>query len=172
MKPDWDKLIKEYATSATALVADVDCTAAGKDLCETHGVEGFPTIKYGDPSDLQDYEGGRDLDELTKFAKENLKPVCSVKNQDLCDDDKKALIKKYQGMTSDKLEELIVEKETEQKDASTNFDEEVEKLQKRYEALEKEKKDKLQAIKESGLGLIKSVRTAMMDAHDKEKGEL
>ena len=168
MKPDWDKLIKEYADSATALVADVDCDSTGKDLCETHGVEGFPTLKYGDPSDLQDYEGGRDLDELKKFAKENLKAVCSVKNIDICDDDKKALIKKYQAMTLDQLAELITEKETEQKDASTNFDEEVEKLQKRYEALEQEKKDKLQAIKDSGLGIMKSVKTAMTDA----KGEL
>merc|ERR1712072_38958 len=89
---------------------------------------------------------------------ENLKPMCSVKNIDLCDDEKKALIKKYQAMDIPKLRELIEEKETEEKDASTNFDAEVEKLQKRYEQLEQEKKDKLAEIKESGLGLMKAVR--------------
>ena len=56
MKPDWDKLMEEFADSATQLVADVDCTAEGKPLCDAHGVKGFPTIKWGDPSDLQDYQ--------------------------------------------------------------------------------------------------------------------
>merc|ERR1719446_1279363 len=52
MKPDWDKLMTAYEGHATTLVADVDCTGEGKSLCETVGVEGFPTIKHGDPSDL------------------------------------------------------------------------------------------------------------------------
>eukprot|EP00493_Phyllostaurus_siculus_P014484 UN14708 len=56
MKPAWDKLIKEYKDSTTALIADVDCTAAGKPLCDANGVQGFPTIKYGNPSALEKYE--------------------------------------------------------------------------------------------------------------------
>jgi len=92
MKPAWDKLIKEYEGHKSALVADVDCTAEGKPLCEQVGVEGFPTIKWGDPADLTDYEGGRDFKELQTFAKENLKPICSPSNVDLCDDEKKAQI--------------------------------------------------------------------------------
>merc|ERR1719449_331923 len=93
MKPAWDKLMKLFKDSTTAGVFDVDCTAEGKDLCETHGVQGFPTIKYGDPSALEDYEGGRDFDALKKFAEENLKPMCSPSNMDLCDDDQKAELK-------------------------------------------------------------------------------
>ena len=65
----------EFAGSATQLVADVDCTADGKSLCETVGVRGYPSIKWGDPSDLQDYQGGRDFDALKNFADENLKPI-------------------------------------------------------------------------------------------------
>ena len=34
MKPAWDSLAKEYANSDKLIVADVDCTAEGKDLCE------------------------------------------------------------------------------------------------------------------------------------------
>ena len=41
----------------TALVADVDCTTEGKPLCEENGVQGFPTIKWGSPDALEDYEG-------------------------------------------------------------------------------------------------------------------
>ena len=59
MKPAWDKLMAEYTDSSTILVGDVDCTADGKSKCEDVGVQGYPTIKYGSPDDLQDYEGGR-----------------------------------------------------------------------------------------------------------------
>ena len=93
MKPAWDKLMDAFADSKTALVGDVDCTAAGKPLCDSNGVQGFPTIKWGDPSALEDYQGGRDFDGLKKFADENLKPMCSPSNIDLCDDDKKKQIK-------------------------------------------------------------------------------
>merc|ERR1719274_268206 len=111
MKPDWDKLMKQYKDSKTVLIADVDCTTEGKDLCETHGVQGFPTIKYGDPSALEDYEGGRDFDALKKFAEENLKPMCSPSNIDLCDDEKKAEIEKFNEMSDDDLDAAIKEKE-------------------------------------------------------------
>ena len=60
MKPDWDKLMEAFADSTTQLVADVDCTAAGKPLCDANGVRGYPTIKWGDPDALQEYQGGRD----------------------------------------------------------------------------------------------------------------
>merc|ERR1719316_1107430 len=88
MKPAWDKLMKQFKDSATVLVADVDCTAGGEALCQEVGVEGYPTIKYGDPSDLQDYEGGRDFEELKKFASE-LGPMCSPANIDVCEDAEK-----------------------------------------------------------------------------------
>merc|ERR1719517_43003 len=107
MKPAWDKLMKKYKGHASALVGDVDCTSEGKPLCEEHGVQGFPTIKWGDPSALGDYEGGRDYSDLETFAKENLKPLCSPKNLDLCDADKKAQIQKYQAMSSGDLESSI-----------------------------------------------------------------
>merc|ERR1719504_3223 len=104
MKPAWDKLMGDFKDSKTALVADVDCTADGKPLCDSNGVRGFPTIKYGDPNALEDYEGGRDFDSLLTFAKENLKPTCSPSNIDLCDDDKKAEIAKLQAMSDDDLD--------------------------------------------------------------------
>merc|ERR1711979_151533 len=104
MKPDWDKLMAEFRDSKTALVADVDCTAAGKDLCNEVGVKGYPTIKYGDPNNLEDYKGGRSLEALQTFAKENLGPTCGPANPDLCDDEKKALLDKFQQMSADELD--------------------------------------------------------------------
>merc|ERR1719231_211635 len=161
--------MKEFAGKPGALVADVDCTSdEGKDLCEEHGVEGFPTIKWGDPSALEDYEGGRDLEELQSFAAENLKPLCSPKNLDLCDDDKKAQIKQYMDMSVDALDEEIQKKEAESKEAEETFDAEVQKLQEKYEALEKEKTEKQAAIKASGLGLMKAVKASKGDGEKEE----
>eukprot|EP00931_Biecheleriopsis_adriatica_P011125 TRINITY_DN112203_c0_g1_i1.p2 TRINITY_DN112203_c0_g1~~TRINITY_DN112203_c0_g1_i1.p2 ORF type:complete len:182 (+),score=44.59 TRINITY_DN112203_c0_g1_i1:212-757(+) len=75
MKPAWDQLIAEYAGHEGVLVADVDCTSDGADLCEQHNVGGYPTIKWGDPEDLKDYNGGRSYDDLSNFAAENLGPI-------------------------------------------------------------------------------------------------
>jgi len=160
MKPAWDKLIKKFEGSATALVADVDCTAEGKPLCEEHGVQGFPTIKWGDPSALEDYEGGRDFESLEAFADENLKPVCSPTNIDLCDDDKKKKISDLMAMSEADLEAEISKKDAELKEAEATFDAEVQKLQEKYEQLEKDKTAKQKEIKDSGLGLMKAVKAA------------
>ena len=164
MKPAWDKLMKEYADSKTILIADVDCTADGKDLCEEHGIQGFPTIKYGDPSSLEDYEGGRGFDDLKKFAAENLKPTCSPSNIDLCDDAMKKTIAEYQTMDMKKLAELIDGKESEMKDAESEFEAEVEKLQEKYDELSKAKDAKMKEIKDSGLGVMKAVRATRKKA--------
>merc|ERR1719460_2882868 len=129
--------MKQYADSPTALVGDVDCTADGKELCEEVGVQGYPTIKWGDPSALEDYEGGRDYDDLLKFAEENLKPVCSPSNIDLCDDEKKKQIQELTAMSAKELDEKIEENEQLLKDAESEFEAEVQKLQERYEELEK-----------------------------------
>merc|ERR1712084_197140 len=110
MKPAWDKLIDLYKGDKNILIADVDCTADGKDLCEDVGVQGFPTIKHGDPNNLEDYEGGRDYKALSKFAKENLGPKCGPATLDLCDEGNKTMIEKFMTMDKAKLDELIAEK--------------------------------------------------------------
>jgi len=158
MKPAWDKLAKEFADSTTAGVFDVDCTAAGKPLCDSNGVRGFPTIKWGSPDNLEKYEGGRDFDSLQEFAQGNLKPVCSPANIDLCDDDKKKEIEAFQAMSSDELKAAIKEKEAEQEAAEKTFKSEVEKLQKKYESLQADKENTIKAVKASGLGLMKAVK--------------
>merc|ERR1719476_635424 len=109
MKPAWDELMAEFKDSKTALVADVDCTAAGQSLCQEVGVQGYPTIKHGDPNNLEDYEGGRDLESLKTFAAENLGPSCGPANLDLCDDQKKAEIAKFSAMSVEELDTAITE---------------------------------------------------------------
>jgi len=175
MKPAWDKLMKNWNKGdrvKTSLIADVDCTAEGKPLCETAGVQGFPSIKWGDPASLEDYEGGRDYDALKKFAKENLKPMCSPSNLDLCDDEKKKEITDLQALSAEDLSAKIEEKKKEITDASEHFDTEVKKLQETYQNLETEKKEKIAAVKASGLGLMQAVQAAAKKSAEPAKEEL
>merc|ERR1711959_225298 len=150
------------------LIADVDCTAEGKPLCETAGVQGFPSIKWGDPSSLEDYEGGRDYDALKKFAKENLKPVCSPTNIDLCDDDKKKEIAALQEMPVADLEAKVEAKKKEIADIESNFEAEVKKLQETYGKLQEDKDSKIAEIKKSGLGLMSAVLSSVKAAKKDE----
>jgi len=101
-------LMDEFKDSPKALVADVDCTAGGKELCDKNDVRGYPSIKYGDPGDLKDYQGGRSFEDLKKFADENLGPTCGPgENLELCDEATKASINKYVTMSAGKLEGKI-----------------------------------------------------------------
>jgi len=158
MKPDWDKLMDAFADSESALIADVDCTAAGKPLCDANDVKGYPTIKWGDPSNLEDYKGGRDYAALEKFAKENLKPMCGPSNIDLCDDDKKKEIEKFLAMPVAELDKLIAEKDKKIEDAESAFKTGVEGLQASYQKMMEEKEKTVEEIKNSGLGLMKSCK--------------
>merc|ERR1712172_261192 len=101
-------------------------------LCNEVGVRGYPTIKYGDPADLQDYKGGRSFADLQKFASE-LKPSCSPKNIDLCDDEKKKQIDEFKAMGAEKRESLIKDQEGAQAKIESDFKEFVEGLQKSYQ---------------------------------------
>jgi len=159
MKPDWDKLMGEYKGNAKVMVGDVDCTTEGKPLCDSNGVEGFPTIKHGDPAALEDYQGGRDLKSLQAFAAD-LKPLCSPANLDLCDDEQKAGIEKIQAMSAEELDAAIEEADQKAADAETTFKEELEKLQATYKGLQDAKEATLAEVKASGVGLLKSVRAA------------
>ena len=165
--------MEDFSSSTTQLIADVDCTTPNNDaFCNANGVQGFPTLKWGDPDDLQEYQGPRSYEALKEFAEANLKPMCSVKNIDLCDDEKKTLIEKYQRMSVEDLEAAVEEKMQLIDDAEKNFDDEVEKLQQKYESLEKERSEAVAAVKASGLGLMNSVLKSKDAAAAEGKDEL
>jgi len=166
MKPDWDKLMDAFAGSATQLVADVDCTAGGKPLCDSNGVRGYPTIKYGDPDSLEDYQGGRDYASLKAFADENLKPMCGPMNIDLCDDAKKAEINTFLAMSPDDLAAAISKEEEKLTAAEELFKTEVGKLQMKYEQLMQDKDATEAAVKASGLGLMRACKAAQAKGSD------
>merc|ERR1712007_143635 len=126
-------------------------------------------IKYGNPGALEDYKGGRDFDALKKFADENLKPMCSPANLDLCDDDKKAEIEELMKLSESDLSSKISEGDKKISDAESHFKSEVEKLQAAYQKLMADKDQTIEDVKSSGLGLMKSVLAAKQKDGDKDE---
>merc|ERR1711982_116439 len=157
MAADWEKLADEWADSDVGLVAEVDCTNEDNTpICG--GVQGYPTIKYGDPNSLQDYQGGREYDELAAFAKDNLKPVCSPTQLENCTDEEKAELAKYEKMSVEELEKAISDVDEAMAEAEKNFEAEVDKLQQKYDELMKGVEVKSAALqKESGYKWLKTV---------------
>ena len=157
MKPAWDSLMQDFEESDTILVADVDCIEAGKSLCDKVGVKGFPTIKYGDPNDLQDYKGSREHAELFKFA-ETLKPGCVVDTLENCSEEEEDIIAKLKEKSKEDLDALVVAEAKEREQAQTDFKEAVERLQREYEQLSKDKESTLEDIKDRyNIGFVKQL---------------
>jgi hypothetical protein len=164
MKPAWDQLTEEYKDSTTALIVDVDCTNdKNEDLCSKYEVEGFPTIKYfTDATDPlgDNYEGGRDFDDLKEFADANLGPTCSYNSIDLCSDEQKKEIEEVAAMDPEERGKLIDDAQQAAKDAEAKFEAEVEKLQAQYEKLVEEKDAAIAATKPT-LKKYRAVHMAM-----------
>jgi len=97
MKPAWDQLGDEYASSSSVVIADVDCTVE-QDLCSTYVVKGYPTIKYFTPEvddKGADYSGGRDFDGLKSFVSETLEVKCLLTDDTGCSDKEKDFMTKW-----------------------------------------------------------------------------
>ena len=69
-------------------------------------------------------------------------------------------------MAAADLDAAIATEEKKLEDAESEFKEEVQKLQDRYTALSTEKDEKVAAVKDSGLGLMKAVKNSMPAGND------
>jgi hypothetical protein len=152
--------MKQYEGHADVLVGESDCTAAGKTLCEDMQVQGYPTLKYGDPASLTDYQGARDLEGLRKVADSELRPVCSLARIDLCDAAQRERIEELQELSPLELAAEIAKSEKELAELETKFKRDVEELQAEYKALQDSKRDAVAEVRAGGLGLMRAVQAA------------
>jgi len=158
MKPDWDSLSSDYADSKKVVIADVDCTAAGKPLCDKYGVRGYPTIKYFNPPDEEgeDYKGGRDLSALKKFVESDLGPGCSVDAKENCSEEQLKELQQYIDMDPTERAALMDKKKTELKAAEDAHNDLLKNLQAQF----KESQDALEKLKEESAPVIKLLKAA------------
>lgn len=152
------------------MIAEVDCTAkTGKSLCEFFNVQSFPTLMYGDPNNLEEYDGGRAFEILSEFAKENLVPICSVRNLDLCNDEEKAEIERYLAMTPEDLGDLMAAEEQNLKIAKETYNEEVAALQVQFEEAAQRRDAAIAAAREGGIMLMQAVQKAKLAAREEDE---
>ena len=142
LQPAWDQLTTEFKDNKTALVGEVDCTSpAGEKLCGTHDVQGYPTLKFRDPSDeLMDAAGGRSFTAFRAFAAA-LQLLCSPSHRDLCDDAAKKRIEAFDALRIETLGEKIRSLEAKIKAAEAEMMETAKKLKAMYNVLQGERRE-------------------------------
>lgn len=110
MKDAWNELGTTYEASPAVLIGDVDCTVE-QSLCETHGVRGYPTIKYwiaDEGREPKDYNGGRESADLQKFAADTLdKPMCFIDKIDGCTAKEQDFYNKNKDKSADELAKAL-----------------------------------------------------------------
>ena len=165
MKPDWDKLAADFEGSDKVLIADADCTAGGKPLCDKFGVRGYPTLKVfaaGD-EDGEEYKGGRDPAALKKFASE-MGPGCTVDNMEVCTAEEKEKLEKYVAMDASERAAKIAALSSSLKDAEAAHEKLLETLQAQYKASQ----EGLEALKEESAPELKLLKAASPKAEKKD----
>ncbi|CAK0796265.1 unnamed protein product [Prorocentrum cordatum] len=139
LQPHWERLTAHWHSEGrfrdeTKLV-EVNCDkgAGTGRLCSQHGKAGFPTIKWGNPNDLDDVSiPRRAFEELKNFTDENLKPLCGIDRPGACDEKQAAMLARIQGLDDAELKRKISAAEEKIKAALADFDKGEKKLQANY----------------------------------------
>lgn len=148
MKPEWDKL----ADNVNVLVGEVDCTKETQ-LCQEHGVKGYPTIKYNDGFGWKDYQNGRDYNALETFVKNTLEDSC-FDDIALCTEEEKTKIEALKDLSSSEVKDRKDSYEDEIKDIENTFKQNVQELQEQYKQLSDEKNQAVQKLNRE-IGFLK-----------------
>jgi protein disulfide-isomerase-like protein len=150
LAPEWAKL-----EHSEVVIAEVDCTQ-NKKLCTKHGVKGYPTLKHGDPSDLQDYKGERTYNALNEFL-QTLGPPCDIDTRDYCSDRQLERLEEYKKLSVGELDQLLEDEASTRDEIETLFKESVDKLQDTYQRAVQSKEESLSELAEYETGIIKSL---------------
>lgn len=95
--------MNEFSGDEKRLIADVDCTKAGgkaagsTNFCKAVGVQSYPSIKFGDPHNLQAYTGERTYADFKEFA-DALDFQCSLAHLTRCSEAQTTRIMQLQAM--------------------------------------------------------------------------
>lgn len=158
----WEKMAAGWVSHEQGLVGEIDCTVEEK-FCASFGIDGLPTLLYGEPSlkglYLEEYlPSDKTYEALSQFANEKLsKPMCSPGNLNPCDSETRQQIEMYIKMSSDELDDAIKQKEQAIKDAEKEFKAAFDEMQKAYDKLGADKQ-MLEASVKGRVKMIKAVQ--------------
>lgn len=165
LAPVWD----EFAEQTNVLVAKVDCTVH-KELCQKQGVQGYPTLKYSNGYGLNKYENGRDLESLLEFVENNLQNGC-LDDPNLCSEEEAKELEEYKALSMEDIHKRLDNNEAEKESAEILFKGHVQKLQDKYNTLQKEKNDKLKELSKEE-ALLRYVLNLPDEEEEEKKEEL
>uniref|UniRef100_A0A8D8ULV7 Protein disulfide-isomerase n=2 Tax=Cacopsylla melanoneura TaxID=428564 RepID=A0A8D8ULV7_9HEMI len=76
IKPEYEKAATDMKGSDTVVAfVKVDCTEGGKEVCNKHGVSGYPTLKiFRNGQVSKEYNGPRDASGIVKYMKAQVGP--------------------------------------------------------------------------------------------------
>mmetsp|Transcript_53578 Transcript_53578/g.96243 ORF Transcript_53578/g.96243 Transcript_53578/m.96243 type:complete len:585 (-) Transcript_53578:39-1793(-) len=158
LKPAWDRLTSDFEGTTTALVAEVDCTGKGKQLCDKYDVTGFPRLLWGKVDDLQKYFGGREYEEMKRFADDHLGKPCGPSNLELCSESHRAVMENYGKMSPEKRESKAKAAEKAIEKANKAYDEAHWNFLAKLDTEEMKKDKQVKTIKDQGLDEAKLVQ--------------
>jgi len=86
LAPTWEQLAQAFKDNDNVLIGHVDCTAgdnAHRELCDSNGVNGFPTLNiYKNGEKVDEYNGKRDLAALEEFVESQLSAKMEKEKKD------------------------------------------------------------------------------------------
>lgn len=124
LAPIWESLSKQFGTKGHALIAAVDCSNEKNfELCRENDITHMPSLRWGDPQNLQPYMGGPEFDELFRFARMNLRPFCSANSSRryICSEEQNATIAEYEALDALVLDDKIEKLEDRIEEAQSHF---------------------------------------------------
>jgi len=139
--PDMEKLVTDYKSSRSVLIAQVDCAGKGEPLCGKYGVQGFPAMKAFKFKDGKktpdDFNGGRDYNAMKKYVEANLAgPECSLEDKEGCDPAERKILEESEKMSVGdrraKTDEMAADMKK-KKDEAKELEKEVKALSKTLE---------------------------------------
>mmetsp|Transcript_15349 Transcript_15349/g.30205 ORF Transcript_15349/g.30205 Transcript_15349/m.30205 type:complete len:154 (+) Transcript_15349:137-598(+) len=110
LKPDWDRLERDFKGSPVSLIGSVDCTnKESEQLCARFDVQGYPFFMWGRDGNLQIHEeGGNSYHQMKTWADENLGGSCGPGEQlPYCSDADKKSYQAYSQKSTAELEDKI-----------------------------------------------------------------
>ena len=144
LAPVWDKMAA--AVKDNINIVEVDCTV-DVEVCKKYAVSGYPTLKYGVPPSLEQYEGGRTEKDLTEFA---TGLACSITDQTKCSDTDRQKIAKILQSTPEEVAVEVQNFDNQLAKVTQEFEEGVKQLQATFELLKSSKESTESLIKDAG----------------------